>query len=80
MTDKSSQLTAGMALLFSAGTFLFVSTHVMADIDATSNVSSHDGESPTETPSSKRSRIVYFVLGMMTPLLLSMLLGHHHGH
>lgn len=71
--------TAGMALLFSAGTFLFVSTHVMADMDTPPTSHSTDSEVPHDKVS-KRARISYFLVGMLTPLLLSMLMGHHHGH
>ena len=88
-------MIAGMALLFSAGTFLFVSTHVMSTMESgkRTNASSvvatcapgsasrlhfsEHGQAPTMKT---RTRIGLFVAGMLTPLVLSALFGHHHGH
>jgi hypothetical protein len=73
-----------MALLFSAGTFLFVSTHVMAEIEASSSSGSHSLPTSLDDPAHisakyrKRAKMAAFVMGMMVPLLLSTLLGHHH--
>lgn len=71
-------LIAGMALLFSAGTFLFVATHVMAEMDSPSPSGDHESNHPQSN--GKKVRITYFLLGMLAPLVLSALLGHHHGH
>ncbi|XP_019874986.2 zinc transporter ZIP9 [Aethina tumida] len=74
----------GIAMLFSAGTFLYVATvHVLADL------TSHGGhshssytrlpgnESPKAAPHALSGcQLLCLVLGCMTPMLLT--LGHHH--
>ena len=92
----SISCTAGIALLFSAGTFLFVSTHVMVDMEgamsqqtssppsthAVSGASTISGEVLESMPFagriSKRSRVLLFLAGMATPVLLSVVIGGHH--
>ena len=66
----------GMAMLFSAGTFLYVATvHVMPELlNMGSRVPPSDG-----TPSNKvftKLELGVMVVGALCPLLLS--LGHHH--
>ncbi|CAD6576125.1 MAG: hypothetical protein CYPHOPRED_005878 [Cyphobasidiales sp. Tagirdzhanova-0007] len=75
----------GMALLFSAGTFLFVSTHVMADIEASNQSAVHlpitSGEEAWSLRANqRRTKIGLFLAGMATPLLMTIILGGHHGH
>jgi hypothetical protein len=77
MLKTTALYAAGIALLFSAGTFLFVSTHVMADMESSSHPT--DPDIIPQDRMTKRARISYFLVGMMTPLLLSALMGHHHG-
>lgn len=81
-----------MALLFSGGTFLFVSTHVMAGMENPSSASalstSQNGHhfreempEPIDPPPMKSSRrIALFLCGMLTPLVLNIVMGHHHDH
>lgn len=65
----------GVALVFSGGTFLFVATHVMKDKEGSSE--SSEGEETPGTVSDKR-KMVLVLGGMVTPLLLSRLVGHGH--
>ncbi|CAH0549038.1 unnamed protein product [Brassicogethes aeneus] len=77
----SSLNATGIAMLFSAGTFLYVATvHVVADL--TQHSGGYDrlpqpGEPIKHAHSSLgKAEIVCLVLGCLTPILLS--LGHHH--
>ncbi|CAG9830666.1 unnamed protein product [Diabrotica balteata] len=79
----SSLNATGIAMLFSAGTFLYVATvHVLADITQ-GHEHSYDRlpqveNSKLPSPSSrlKSVELLFLVVGCMCPLLLSM--GHHH--
>lgn len=87
-----TSIKAGMALLFSAGTFLFVSTHVMAGMESPSSGTTpqsaqnghHLREELPELPDSPQikssRRITLFLAGMLTPFVLSIAMGHRHGH
>ncbi|XP_060533354.1 zinc transporter ZIP9 [Cylas formicarius] len=81
----SSLNATGIAMLFSAGTFLYVATvHVLADL--TQNVHGYSkvpqtlegGKAAAAHSSSalKPKELFYLVIGCLCPLLLS--LGHHH--
>lgn len=67
----SSMNATGAAMLFSAGTFLYVATvHVLPEL----MVKASRGGSDTFNP----LQLVCLVSGTVTPLLLSV--GHGHGH
>ncbi|KAG6334695.1 hypothetical protein ID866_4394 [Astraeus odoratus] len=66
----SQRLGAGVPLLFSGGTFLYVAT-------ALQNTSERDC-SPAAGEISKVFRTILFVAGMFFPLLVSQSLGHGH--
>ncbi|XP_023019990.2 zinc/iron regulated transporter-related protein 102B isoform X1 [Leptinotarsa decemlineata] len=78
----NSMNATGIAMLFSAGTFLYVATvHVLADI--TQAQSSYDklplAESTKQSASNSRLKtieLVFLIMGCLFPLFLS--LGHHH--
>lgn len=74
----SSINATGIAMLFSAGTFLYVATvHVLPELTSKSG-HSHGG-SVIETSERKGLRTVeltFLIIGALLPLLLS--LGHHH--
>ncbi|XP_071962312.1 zinc transporter ZIP9-like [Antedon mediterranea] len=80
----SSINATGIAMLFSAGTFLYVATvHVLPEIANLGHSHSHgltvpDAESFTENRSSGFSKleVIAVVVGCISPLFLS--LGHHH--
>jgi zinc transporter 9 len=59
----------GIALVFSGGTFLFVATHVMKG---------KDGDEADVTGTGKRGKMGLVIGGMVTPLILSKLVGHGH--
>lgn len=76
----------GIAMLFSAGTFLYVATvHVLAEL--TQNAHPTHSHLPTVEPSNLKpmaqpphglqcSELAILVVGCITPLFLT--LGHHH--
>jgi len=83
----------GMALLFSAGTFLFVASHLVSELNdeplcgsepSHQDLSLGDEEHLHFNLASRRSlrrrRVVVFVAGMLTPLVLSSTFGGHHHH
>lgn len=87
----SSFNATGIAMLFSAGTFLYVATvHVLPEMTQTSGGHSHGagGQSPhytmleqqgLPTKNSKNMKFIELILltaGALMPLLLTM--GHHH--
>lgn len=84
----SSLNATGIAMLFSAGTFLYVATvHVLADLTQNPHHGSSYSKLPTtasdatkpassHSRSLKNSELICLVLGCLTPLLLGM--GHHH--
>lgn len=69
---NSSQNT-GIAMLFSAGTFLYVSTvHVLPELTS----HSHDGSGTSSSGHFSRKQLATLICGSLLPLLLSV--GHHH--
>ena len=63
----------GLAMLFSAGTFLYVATvHVLPEV---TNGHSHGGDKGDKAGFSK-SELAMLILGAVAPLFLS--IGHHH--
>ncbi|XP_044261479.1 zinc transporter ZIP9 [Tribolium madens] len=71
----------GIAMLFSAGTFLYVATvHVLAELTQTSHHSYSKLQSlesgKTSSQSLKTLELICLVVGCLTPLLLTV--GHHH--
>lgn len=76
----------GIAMLFSAGTFLYVATvHVLPELTAGQHAHapttySHLESQPMPTPKGftglKNSELAILIVGALTPLLLTM--GHHH--
>ncbi|KAG8195367.1 hypothetical protein JTE90_001385 [Oedothorax gibbosus] len=71
--ERLSSLNAtGIAMLFSAGTFLYVATvHVLPEIALQSH---HSGE--TDGKGFRKLELLALVVGALLPLLLSV--GHHH--
>jgi zinc transporter 9 len=63
---------AGSALLVSGGTFLYVAT-VLQPV-------SHQEGNDVMAESDSRLRVVFVVVGMFLPFLISIVLGHGHGH
>jgi zinc transporter 9 len=81
----SSVNATGLAMLFSAGTFLYVATvHVLPELTHRSHSHSHgsllqaeNGGGPNSGGKGMRLRELFFlVVGTLLPLLLSA--GHHH--
>jgi zinc transporter 9 len=74
----SSVNATGIAMLFSAGTFLYVATvHVLPEL--TSKSSHSHGGSIIETPEIKGLRTIeltFLIIGALLPLLLTF--GHRH--
>jgi len=70
----------GIAMLFSAGTFLYVATvHVLPELAARGSQSSHNDVNSNCRESQKgfsRCELLFLVLGAIAPLFLS--IGHHH--
>lgn len=76
---------SGIAMLFSAGTFLYVATvHVLADLTQNAHHGQYskvpqtlEGGKVQSHPSALRPKeLMFLVLGCLCPLLLSV--GHHH--
>ncbi|GAA5940040.1 uncharacterized protein JCM15063_001682 [Sporobolomyces koalae] len=63
----------GIALVFSGGTFLFVATHAITE----SSDDQHDSEGGAHKLS-KRTKVGLVLCGMVTPAILSRLVGHGH--
>jgi len=80
--NLSSSHTTGAAMLFSAGTFLYVSTvHVLPEIARSrpqTTISSLESgkNSPTGVGHFNKKELSVIVVGALLPLLLS--IGHHH--
>lgn len=73
----SSFNATGMAMLFSAGTFLYVATvHVLPEIAIQSHSHSTNGETSSEPKGFRKTELIALILGALLPLLLSV--GHHH--
>ncbi|KAJ3126268.1 hypothetical protein HK098_007740 [Nowakowskiella sp. JEL0407] len=71
--QESIQVWTGVLLLFSAGTFLYVSTmHILPEI----YVESGNGLSNSNEKKLSMGQILMLCLGMITPFFLSV--GHHH--
>lgn len=77
----------GIALVFSGGTFLFVATHAVTDEhdrndedDGTSGKSGGEGigEAGRREKVGKRLKVALVLVGMVTPGILSRLVGHGH--
>lgn len=78
----------GIAMLFSAGTFLYVATvHVLPELTAAGGHSHHSSNSSLEQPmvkvasgggysGLKNSELIILICGALMPLLLTV--GHHH--
>lgn len=68
----------GFALLFSAGTFLYVATiHVLPEVANSSSSSSHDGVSiMREQKGFNKKELITFVIGSAIPVFLAV--GHKH--
>lgn len=82
-----------MALLFSAGTFLFVASHLVTDMNEAATNTSDAGSTAvldgdengydfleSQRKLLRRQRTLSFVAGMATPLVLNTLFGGHHHH
>jgi len=70
----------GIALVFSGGTFLFVATHAVTELEG-----KQEGESKRERNNDelrvgqgRKGRLALILLGMVTPGILSQLVGHGH--
>ena len=64
----------GTAMLFSAGTFLYVATvHVLPEVTNVGHGHSHGGEGKSGF---SKAELVTLVVGAILPLFLTM--GHHH--
>lgn len=73
----SSFNATGMAMLFSAGTFLYVATvHVLPEIAVQSHSHSSNGETSSEPKGFRKTELIALIVGALLPLLLSV--GHHH--
>ncbi|XP_054712036.1 LOW QUALITY PROTEIN: zinc transporter ZIP9-like [Uloborus diversus] len=75
--ERLSSLNAtGIAMLFSAGTFLYVATvHVLPEITVQSHRHSLNGDT-SESKGFRKIELLALVVGALLPLLLSV--GHHH--
>ncbi|XP_035220320.1 zinc transporter ZIP9-like isoform X2 [Stegodyphus dumicola] len=76
--ERLSSLNAtGIAMLFSAGTFLYVATvHVLPEIAVQSHRHSLNGDNSPDSKGFKKVELLALVVGALLPLLLS--IGHHH--
>ncbi|KAK4056792.1 hypothetical protein OIO90_002041 [Microbotryomycetes sp. JL221] len=77
----------GIALVFSGGTFLFVATHVMNHSHSNHGDQDQDDDDEQQLghhhhhhhePTGRR-KVALVILGMLTPFVLTQLIGHH-GH
>ncbi|GAA5821488.1 hypothetical protein JCM3770_000596 [Rhodotorula araucariae] len=64
----------GLALVFSGGTFLFVATHAVREQEKRAEAGAHAAGDRI----GKRQRLVLVLVGMVSPALLSRLVGHGH--
>lgn len=72
----SSYNATGMAMLFSAGTFLYVATvHVLPEISSRNHTHSINGDSTSDTKGFRKLELLALVVGAFLPMLLSV---HHH--
>lgn len=76
--ERLSSLNAtGIAMLFSAGTFLYVATvHVLPEIVMQSHRHSMSGDNTSDTKGFRKLELLALVVGALLPLLLSV--NHHH--
>lgn len=76
--EKLSSMNAtGIAMLFSAGTFLYVATvHVLPELAVQSHRHSPIGDSSPDSKGFRKVELLALVVGALLPLLLS--IGHHH--
>ena len=67
----------GIAMLFSAGTFLYVATvHVLPEVTNIGHGHSHGGGGGGDKGGFSKSELFMLILGAIMPLFLTM--GHHH--
>ncbi|XP_067131159.1 zinc transporter ZIP9 [Centruroides vittatus] len=72
----SSYNATGMAMLFSAGTFLYVATvHVLPEISSRSHSHSINGDISSDIKGFRKMELLALVVGAFLPMLLSV---HHH--
>lgn len=76
--EKLTSMNAtGIAMLFSAGTFLYVATvHVLPEIAVQSHRHSPIGDNSPDSKGFRKVELLALVVGALLPLLLS--IGHHH--
>lgn len=75
--SMASMNATGIAMLFSAGTFLYVATvHVLPELAASKGGHSHHLAESSDASGFTRKELVLLVLGAMMPSFLSF--GHHH--
>uniref|UniRef100_A0A0K2TBB5 Zinc transporter ZIP9like [Takifugu rubripes] n=1 Tax=Lepeophtheirus salmonis TaxID=72036 RepID=A0A0K2TBB5_LEPSM len=68
----------GIAMLFSAGTFLYVATiHVLPEVTSLGGHEHSSSDNSNKNGFSKKE-LLFLVIGALMPLLLT--LGHNHGH
>ncbi|GIY88136.1 zinc transporter ZIP9 [Caerostris extrusa] len=73
----TSMNATGIAMLFSAGTFLYVATvHVLPEIAMQSHRHSPIGDSIPDSKGFRKVELLILVVGALLPQLLS--IGHHH--
>ncbi|GAA6007668.1 hypothetical protein JCM10207_004834 [Rhodosporidiobolus poonsookiae] len=65
----------GLALVFSGGTFLFVATHAVREQDKKGEKAAEETD---EARIGERTKLALILAGMVTPGLLSKLVGHGH--
>ncbi|KAF9646220.1 hypothetical protein BDM02DRAFT_3118971 [Thelephora ganbajun] len=70
--DGDKNHWTGIAMLVSGGSFLYVAT-VLQPVS-----SNHTNRLPHEDDISAKTRLVFIIVGMFAPLLLSILVGHGH--
>ncbi|OQR78881.1 zinc transporter ZIP9-B-like [Tropilaelaps mercedesae] len=75
--SMASMNATGIAMLFSAGTFLYVATvHVLPELAASKGGHLHHSTESSDGAGFSRKELVLLVLGAMLPSFLSF--GHHH--
>ena len=71
----------GLAMLFSAGTFLYVATvHVLPETTnlAHNSAAVAGGEGPNGHEHHKKSDLIALIVGIISPLILTTMHHHHH--
>lgn len=70
----------GIALVFSGGTFLFVATHAVTELEGKQQIKGagrNNGEE-LRIGQGRKGRLALILMGMVTPGILSQLVGHGH--